>query len=72
MLQQGFAQATAYGSRKTQNNEPVDLNEDGVIDDYERAYARGEAQKGEMSSKSMGTAAAMSVSVVFPILMAIG
>lgn len=39
----------------------MDLNEDGVIDDYERAYSRGEAQKGQMSSESMGTAAAMSV-----------
>lgn len=38
------------------------MNEDGIIDDYERAYSRGEAQKGQMSSESMGTAAAMSVS----------
>ena len=62
VLAQGFAQTQAYGSNTVQGGHPVDLNEDGIIDDYERAYARGEAEKGNMSSESMGTAAAMSVS----------
>ena len=62
VLAQGFAQTQAYGSNAVQGGHAVDLNEDGIIDDYERAYARGEAEKGNMSSESMGTAAAMSVS----------
>jgi hypothetical protein len=62
MISQGFAQSQAYGQNKIQNGQPVDLNEDGVIDDYERAYSRGEAQSGNMSSESMGSAAAMAVS----------
>lgn len=60
ILAQGFAQTQAYGSNAVQQGGAVDLNEDGIIDDYERAYSRGEAQKGQMSSESMGTAAAMS------------
>jgi hypothetical protein len=62
ILAQGFAQTQAYGSNAVQQGGAVDLNEDGIIDDYERAYSRGEAQKGQMSSESMGTAAAMSAS----------
>ena len=64
ILAQGFAQTQAFGSNAVQQGGAVDLNEDGIIDDYERAYSRGEAQKGQMSSESMGTAAAMSVSTI--------
>ncbi|KAJ9121855.1 hypothetical protein QFC22_002478 [Naganishia vaughanmartiniae] len=62
LFAQGLAMAQSYGVNK--NPQDIDLDGDGVISAYERAYAQGGAQGGQnqggqMDAQSMGAAAAM-------------
>jgi hypothetical protein len=57
LFAQGLAMAQSYGVNKQPQD--IDLDGDGVISAYERAYAQGGAQGGQMDANSMGAAAAM-------------